>query len=195
MNMLKTMARLAAIAVATGLIMTPIASADRGDDRREHRRDYRDDRRDYRDDRRDYRDDRRDYRSDRRDYRDDRRDYRHDRRDYRKSYGHQKHYYRPHRPVVVYSPPPRAYYAPRPRVSIHYGPYYSHGYRPRYDVGGYYGYSPRRTVYISDYDRYGLYAPPHGHHWVRDHDSGDAILASVATGAIIGLFVGALAAD
>ncbi len=174
MTVFKTMARLAAIAAATGLIMAPIASADR-DDRREHRRDYHDDRRDYRDDRRDYRDDRRDYRGD---------------------YGHQKHYYhRPHRPVVVYRPPPPRYYAPRKHVSIHYGPYYSHGYRPRYDVGGYYGYAPRRTVYISDYDRYGLYAPPRGYHWVRDDDSGDAILASVATGAIIGLFVGALAAD
>lgn len=199
MKLFKTMSRLVAMAAAAGLILAPIASADRGrdrhDDRREHRRDFRDDRRDHRSDRRDYRDDRRDYRSDRRDYRDDRRHYVNDRHDYRRSYGHQKHYYRSHRPVVVYRPPPPRYYAPRSHVSIYYGPYYSHGYRPRYEVGGYYGYAPRRTVYITDYDRYGLYAPPRGHHWVRDYDRGDAILASVATGAIIGLVIGALATD
>ena len=34
-----------------------------------------------------------------------------------------------------------------------------------------------------------------GYYWVHDYDRGDAILASVATGAIIGLVVGALAYD
>ncbi|HAE27496.1 MAG TPA: hypothetical protein DCG58_10075, partial [Hyphomonas adhaerens] len=52
-----------------------------------------------------------------------------------------------------------------------------------------------RTVYIRDYASYGLYAPPPGYYWVHDYDRGDAILASVATGAIIGLVVGALAYD
>lgn len=47
---------------------------------------------------------------------------------------------------------------------------------------------------IVDYGLYGLYAPPVGYHWVRDYDSGDAILCSIATGAIIGLTIGAFAA-
>tara|TARA_B100000678_G_C17802314_1_gene339433 strand:- start:26 stop:211 length:186 start_codon:yes stop_codon:yes gene_type:complete len=61
-------------------------------------------------------------------------------------------------------------------------------------VGGWYR-PHHQTVYITNYSTYGLYAPPPGHYWVRDHHSGDAILASVATGAIIGLVVGALAYD
>jgi Ni/Co efflux regulator RcnB len=76
-----------------------------------------------------------------------------------------------------------------------YGPYYYSGYTPRYAVGNYYSYGPRRTVYINDYDHYGLYAPPHGYQWVRDNDRGDAILASVATGAILGLVIGAIVTD
>lgn len=112
---------------------------------------------------------------------------------------HKRHYRHHYKPSYHYSPPPRAYYAP-PRTSVtvtygrSYGPHYHRGYSPRYDVGGYYGYAPR-TVYINQYDRYGLYDPPSGYHWVRDNDSGDAILASVATGAILGLVVGAIAAD
>ena len=61
-------------------------------------------------------------------------------------------------------------------------------------IGGWYR-PHQHTVYIRDYHTYGLYAPPPGHYWARDHHSGDAILASVATGAIIGLVVGALAYD
>ncbi len=71
----------------------------------------------------------------------------------------------------------------------------SHRYRhytPRYRIGVNYSYYPQ-TILIADYGYYGLYDPPYGYHWVRDHDNGDAILASVATGAIIGLVVGALA--
>ncbi len=64
----------------------------------------------------------------------------------------------------------------------------------RYHVGGRY-HRHQRTIIINDYNRYGLRRPPHGHHWVRDHDSGDAILTSVATGAIIGLVVGIIAND
>lgn len=110
---------------------------------------------------------------------------------------HYRHSYQPHyhySPPVYYAPPP----PPRSSVTVTYGytygPHYNRGYAPRYNVGGYYGYAPR-TVYISEYDRYGLYAPPSGYHWVRDNDRGDAILASVATGAIIGLVVGALATN
>ncbi|CUS56093.1 hypothetical protein MGWOODY_Hyp2551 [hydrothermal vent metagenome] len=80
------------------------------------------------------------------------------------------------------------------RYSRAYGPYYRRGYQPRYHVGGWYR-PHQHTVYIRDYHTYGLYAPPPGHYWARDHHSGDAILASVATGAIIGLVVGALAYD
>ncbi len=105
----------------------------------------------------------------------------------------------PRRTVVVRHPPPRIYYPP-PRTTVvtygyAYGPHYYSGYSPRYRVGHHYAYAPSRTVYISDYHRHGLYAPPHGYHWVRDRDRGDAILASVATGAIIGLVVGALITD
>lgn len=49
------------------------------------------------------------------------------------------------------------------------------------------------TIIINDFGGYGLYAPPAGYHWVCDKGSNDAILASVATGAIIGLAVGVLA--
>ncbi len=98
----------------------------------------------------------------------------------------------------VYSPPrvinrhyysaPSYAYRSRPHVSYHYNTGYHH---PRYRIGSRYDYSPR-TIVITDYDRYGLYRPPHGHHWVRDPYSGDAVLASVATGAIIGLAIGIL---
>lgn len=71
---------------------------------------------------------------------------------------------------------------------FHYDRGYSHaGYR----IGGYYSYRPN-TIIIRDYGRYGLYDPPRGHHWVRDPYGDDAVLASVATGAIIGLAVGIL---
>ena len=192
MTLFKNLSRLVAATAAMALLVAPIASADqgrrgdgyRGDkhrsvQHREHRRsDYRREHRrsDYR------REHRRDDRRHRSDYRDRR---------------HYNHYSR--RPVVVHRPAPR-YYAP-PRVyyshssrPIQYGHYYRDGYRSRYNVGGYYA-PHRRTVYLSDYHHYGLYDPPRGYHWVRDNDRGDAILASVATGAIIGLVVGAIAYD
>jgi Ni/Co efflux regulator RcnB len=123
--------------------------------------------------------------------------YRHRSHDYDR--GHDRHERRDYRDhprgrVVVYRP-----YHPRSSVTVtyghSYGPYSYSSYRPRYDIGHSYIYGPRRTVYISDYHNYGLYAPPPGYHWVRDHDRGDAILASVATGAIIGLVIGAIASD
>lgn len=79
----------------------------------------------------------------------------------------------------------RGYQRP-PRIIYRHGRRTSH-----YVIGGFY--RPHRgTVIIHDYRRYGLYPPPHGHHWVHDHGSGDAILRSAATGAIIGLVIGAL---
>ena len=59
-------------------------------------------------------------------------------------------------------------------------------------MGGYYIFNDYSRV-IYDYHLYGLYDPPRGYHWVYDHDRQDAILASVTTGAIIGLVIGALA--
>ena len=111
-------------------------------------------------------------------------------RDYRRGDHHHRgrDYYRPRVVNRYYYSTPR-YFHPRPGISFHYNSGYHH---PRYTIGGYYDYGPR-TIVIRDYNRYGLYAPPHGHHWVRDPYSGDAVLASVATGAIIGLAIGILA--
>lgn len=190
MSLIKNFTRFVAAATAASFILAPVAQADRdrggrgGKDRGGWDRRGDDDHRSRRGD--DRRDVRRDYR------RDDRRDYR---QDYRRD--HYRSDYRAHKPVVVYRPT----YTYRPRSSVivsyghSYGPYYYSGYRPRYDVGHYYSYGPRRTVYIHDYHNYGLYDPPHGYHWVRDNDRGDAILASVATGAILGLVIGALITD
>lgn len=72
--------------------------------------------------------------------------------------------------------------------------YYSRHSGSRYHIGGHYRHS-NSSIVIGNYGRYGLHSPPRGHHWVRDRDNGDAILASVATGAIIGLVVGILASD
>lgn len=181
MSLIKHFSRFVAAVTAASLIIAPVAQADRdrgdrgrGGDRGGYERrgdDHREHRRDHR--------------------RDDRRDYRRDHRDY------DRHDYRRHKPAVVYRP---AYnYYPRSSVTVtygnSYGPYYYSGYQPRYDVGHYYSYGPRRTVYINDYSHYGLYDPPSGYHWVRDNDRGDAILASVATGAILGLVIGAIASD
>ncbi len=176
MSLTKNLTRFVAAVTAASLVITPLAYADR--DRDDHRRDRGGwDRHDD-----DWHDHKRKHRRD--GWRDHRRD--HDRYDYHR-----------HRPVVVYRPSYEYY--PRSSVTVtygsSYGPYYYSGYRPRYDVGHYYSYGPRRTVYITDYYNYGLYDPPRGYHWVRDHDSGDAILASVATGAILGLVIGAIAAD
>ena len=83
---------------------------------------------------------------------------------------------------------------------------YANGYRAgRYDAGRYYRpsgyryyswrrgarlpaayYAPRYVVH--DYQRYRVYAPPRGHHWVRvDHD---VVLAAVATGAVVAVVNG-----
>src|SRR3990167_2471014 len=179
MTLSKTLTRFVAAATAASFILTPVAQADRGRGHDGDRGGYARRGDDHRG--RDHRDDHRDYRRD--DWRDHRRD---DRRD------HYRDHYDYRRPVVVYRP---SYYRPRSTVTVTYGPYYYSGYNPRYDVGAYYSYGPRRTVYINDYYNYGLYEPPHGYHWVRDNDRGDAILASVATGAIIGLVVGAIDTD
>ena len=63
---------------------------------------------------------------------------------------------------------------------------------PLYSVGGFYGVTGN-TVIISDFGIHGLYAPPRGYHWVCDKGSNDAVLAAVATGAIIAVAAGVLA--
>lgn len=180
----KILSRFAALLATASLAIAPIAAADQGRRGHSDRGDYsrhHDHRSSHRRDR-DHRDYRRDRRNDRYDRR-DRRDYRRANRNaypYRDAYHH-----RDYRPRYTHR------YATRGRA---YGPYYRDHYRPRYHVGHHYR-PHRRTVYISDYYRYGLYDPPRGYHWVRDRDNGDAILTSIATGAIIGLVIGALAYD
>ena len=166
MKLLKNLSRLLVAAATIGLMAAPIASADQGRRGDNHRGgDYS------------------------RGHHDRGANRGHDRRnDYRRGdRHHNKHrYYSPPRSRAHYAPP-RRYYAPR-----HYAP--PRHYVPRYAVGGYY--RPHgHTVYIRDYHRYGLYDPPRGYYWARDYDRGDAILASVATGAIIGLAIGVIATD
>ncbi len=133
-----------------------------------------------------------------------RHDYRHDRYSVRPPVHHNRSYgggYKSHHrsPYRHYRGKSHYGYKPYPsyRSNRYYGykPYRSYRapkrYVPRYSVGGHYNYG-RHTIILSDYDYYGLYAPPHGYHWVRDHDRSDAILASVATGAVIGLVIGVL---
>ena len=62
---------------------------------------------------------------------------------------------------------------------------------PIYSVGGFYGVHSN-SIFISDFAAHGLYAPPRGYHWVCDKGSNDAVLAAVATGAIIAVAAGAL---
>ena len=104
------------------------------------------------------------------------------------------YYYNP-RPVVHSWRHYPGYQYPAYRPAHYYSPsYYRPVYRdysPRWRVGSYYVYRPQ-TVVIYDYHNYGLYSPPAGYHWVHDHDSGDVILASIATGAIIALAIGLL---
>lgn len=172
----KLFSRLVALAATIGLIIAPMASADQG--RRGHK-----DRGDYS---RSHHNDRARHRSNNhRGYRDNRQ---HDKRQYRRGHGDyypNRHTRRGHdyRPRYTHS------YATNGRA---YGPHHRSQYRPRYTVGHYYR-PHRQTVYINDYYSHGLYDPPRGYHWVRDRDNGDAVLASVATGAIIGLVIGALA--
>ena len=160
---------------------------DHGHRDRHDRRDWKGHRREHRD----WRHDRwRDFQNNRYyDWRKDQRQYHRDQRNWNKHW---------RKPYVYFSPYDRHWRDADRRYYQHKRGYYTnHYYRdysPRYRIGGYYHYSPRSVV-IRDYSRYGLYHPPHGHHWVRDNDRGDAILASVATGAIIGLVVGILAYD
>ncbi len=96
-------------------------------------------------------------------------------------YAHAPKPYHYRGPTTVYVTPKRPYHGSH--TIYHPG----HPYR----IGGHYAYHDR-TVIIHNHGRHGLYAPPHGYHWVHDPGRSDAILASVATGAIIGLAIAAL---
>ncbi|MEZ5464282.1 MAG: RcnB family protein [Lysobacteraceae bacterium] len=178
--MTTTLNKLLAATMGVGLLFAGAAQAERPMAARadQHQRGYasegaKHDRYDRRDNRRhDRRDDRHDNRHDRRD---DRRDYRHDRR-------YDNRYYRA---------PSYGYYHSPERVYRHYTRYASpwryvhprgHSYRSYYS--GYYLPSPYfSNSYYVDYHRYGLRAPPYGHHWVRV--DGDVVLAAIATGLIV----------
>ena len=199
MTILKRLTSSVAAAALTLSILTPVAVADRGDRERFNTRIDRVDRTDRRADRRQER--RADRRAERRfanrvENRQIRRNaYRDGYRDARKhNYRHSG--FRYHKPRRVHRSRPR-YYKPfysRPFKSrVIFGRFHrpNYHYKSHYHIGGFYGYH-RDTVFIKDYWSYGLYDPPYGYHWVRDYNSGDVILASIATGAIIGLIIGAL---
>lgn len=109
--------------------------------------------------------DRDDRRGDRYDRRDDRRDDRAERRSYERWQRAQRRY------------SAGRYYAPR-------------GYHARsWGYGQRMPYQYRTSQYvIRDYNRYGLYAPPSGYHYVRSGN--DVVLAAVATGLITAVIAG-----
>jgi len=176
MTLFNPITRIFAAVATTALLVTPIASADHG---RRHNDGYR-----HNGHNNHGHNSRREHRRDHR--RADRRQHRSQQRAYNRGYRHaQRHHSYPH----------RSYGHTTTRYSYSSGPrYYRPQYRARHHVGGHYNYH-QRTRYVRNYGHYGLYDPPHGYHWVHDDDRGDAILASVATGAIIGLVVGAIAYD
>ena len=203
-TVMQTFSRMLAAAAIFGLAAAPVASADQ-DRRHQDRYDRQDRARDHYNDRRHAR---REHRRRDRHHRRGRSHYYDDgyrlppraryHRRYHHRYDHPRHA-RHYRHYPRYAHRHRGWYAHGPRIryvrkGYYHGPHYRRGYVPRYHIGARYVVHPH-TVYITDYHGYGLYAPPPGHYWVRDHHSGDAILASVATGAIIGLVIGALAYD
>ncbi len=108
-----------------------------------------------------------------------------------------------------YSPPRTVYVQPR---VYNYAPSYGYGYSyPSYGYSSYgygypsysYGYSAPVRWYRGqvlpphyrqygwyDYNRYGYAPPPHGYSYYRT-DTGDIILAAIATGVILSVFAGA----
>lgn len=125
------------------------------------RNDRQEQRQDRRDDRRDDRNDRREYRQDRRD---DRQDYRQQARAYDRWQRAERRYNAPR-----YAPP-RGYQVRSWSYGQRLPSYYSQGY------------------VVNDYSRYGLRAPPRGHHYVRSGN--DVVLAAVAGGLITAVIAG-----
>ena len=197
MTLKSILTRIGVAGALTFATLVPLATADQRDrghydrDRGHYDRGHHD-RGGYDRGRRDHRDWNRgrDHRYDR-GRRDHRRDWDRGRGHHNPRYYSRNYHHNTYRPRVVnryYYNTPSYTYRSRPTVSYHYNSGYSH---PRYSIGSHYNYNPN-TIVIRDYNRYGLYNPPHGHHWVRDYNSGDAVLASVATGAIVGLAIGVL---
>jgi Ni/Co efflux regulator RcnB len=161
-------ASLAALVAAGSMATASAADAqsryDRND-RQEQRQDRREDRRD---DRQELREDRREWREDRREWREDRRD---DRQDYRQQARAYERWQRAERRYNA-----GRYHAPR-------------GYQARtWSYGQRIPSHYSRGYVINDYNRYGLRAPPRGHHYVRSGN--DVVLASVAGGLITAVIAG-----
>lgn len=116
-----------------------------------------------------------DRRGDRYDRRDDRRDDRWERRQDRRERAEQRRYDRWQRAQHRYNA--GRYYAPR-------------GYQARaWGYGERMPYAYRTNQYVvHDYNRYGLYAPPSGYHYVRSGN--DVVLSAVATGLVIAVVAG-----
>ena len=163
---------------------------------RQERREFRNERRDFRndpdrtrDERREFRQDRREFRDERREHREARREWRDDRRDHR-GYNHgysyvQPRFYYPQPTYRYYAPPPPVYYYP----PSYYGGYSSYHAPARWHRGQILPHHYRRYGW-NDYHRYGYAPPPYGYSYYRT-DTGDIILAAIATGLILSVFAGA----
>ncbi|MEO8467437.1 MAG: RcnB family protein [Gammaproteobacteria bacterium] len=107
-----------------------------------------------------------------------------ERRDYRHDYRNDNRYDNRYSDRHDYRAAPYRSYAYRapPRYDSYYRPhgFYEHRWLrgERLPVAYY-----EPSYVIGDYDGYGLYSPPRGHHWVRV--DGDAVLAAVATGIVL----------
>lgn len=79
--------------------------------------------------------------------------------------------------------------AQQKRYKYYGGNYGYTGYKGRWRTGQRYpNYNQSRYV-VSDYRAYGLPAPRQGYRYYRDSNSGDVVMAAIATG-VIGLIVG-----
>lgn len=68
-----------------------------------------------------------------------------------------------------------------------YGPPYGHAYgHRRWHRGAVIPYDYRRSWYVDDYRRYGWGPPPRGYGYYRT-DTGDIVIAAIATGVILSL--------
>lgn len=68
-----------------------------------------------------------------------------------------------------------------------YGPPYGHAYgHRRWHRGAVIPRDCRRSWYVNDYRRYGWRAPPRGYAYYRT-DTGDIVIAAIATGVILSL--------
>lgn len=106
---------------------------------------------------------------------DDRRDDRWERREERRERAEQRRYERWQRAQRRYNA--GRYYAPRGYQARAWG----YGQRMPYE------YRTNRYI-VNDYNRYGLYAPPSGYHYVRSGD--DVVLAAVTTGLVVAVIAG-----